>query len=55
MSKIILKEFNCLNTLVEDYGYSIDVQHTFSLHNDDMNTYDVMLGSLIKDGKAYSH
>ena len=48
MSNVILKEFNCLNTLVEEYGYSIDVQHTFSLHNDDTNTYDVMLASPYK-------
>lgn len=52
MSKVILKEFNALNTLVEEYGYSIDVQHTFSLHSDEINTYDVMLASPYKKWRS---
>lgn len=52
MSNIILKEFNCLNVLVKEFGYNIDVQHTFSLHNDDTNTYDVMLTSPYKRWKS---
>lgn len=52
MNNCILKEFNCLNELVERYGYDIDVQHSFSLNNDDVNSYDVMLSSPYKRWKS---
>lgn len=48
MKNCVLKEFNCLYELVEEYGYDIDVQHSFSLNNDDVNSYDVMLSSPYK-------
>lgn len=52
MKSCILKEFNCLNELVVKYGYDIDVQHSFSLNNDDVNSYDVMLASPYKRWKS---
>lgn len=48
MNKQLLKEFNSLGYLVKKCGCSIDVQHTFSLNNDDTNSYDVMLSSPYK-------
>lgn len=51
MKSCVLKEFNCLNELVK-YGYDIDVQHSFSLNNDDVNSYDVMLASPYKRWKS---
>lgn len=51
MKNRVLKEFNCLNELVK-YGYDIDVQHSFSLNNDDVNSYDVMLSSPYKRWKS---
>jgi len=51
MKSFVLKEFNCLNELVK-YGYDIDVQHSFSLNNDDVNSYDVMLSSPYKRWKS---
>lgn len=52
MNKQLLKEFNSLGYLVEKCGYGIDVQHTFSLHNDDTNTYDIVLSSPYKRWKS---
>lgn len=51
MKSCVLKEFNCLNELVK-YGYDIDVQHSFSLNSDDVNSYDVMLSSPYKRWKS---
>lgn len=51
MISCVLKEFNCLNELVQ-YGYDIDVQHSFSLNNDEVNSYDVMLSSPYKRWKS---
>ncbi|WP_204256712.1 hypothetical protein [Mammaliicoccus sciuri] len=51
MKNCVLNEFNCLNELVK-YGYDIDVQHSFSLNNDDVNSYDVMLSSPYKRWKS---
>lgn len=52
MKNCVLKEFNCLNELVVKHGYGIDVQHSFSLDKDDVNSYDVMLSSPYKRWKS---
>ncbi|MEB6232546.1 NADPH-dependent FMN reductase family protein [Mammaliicoccus sciuri] len=52
MKNCVLNEFNCLYELVKEYGYDVDVQHSFSLNKDDVNSYDVMLSSPYKRWKS---